>query len=87
MDRVNQQTRCARRHYQNKNLYNLSQSENTKNNGVSNSIRNKIREILSQICFVYTVTFVWKKDNYAKDGGQGVIWPCSCSFYHDPLCH
>ena len=26
----------------------------------------------------------WLIDNYAKDGGPGVICP-SCSFYHDPL--
>ena len=63
-------SRCAQRHYQNKALHNLRQPENfictgieeknTKNNSESKSIRNKIPGILSKICFVYIVTFVWK---------------------------
>ena len=33
--------------------------KNIKNNTENNSIDNKIHEILSEICFVYTVTFLW----------------------------
>ena len=48
--------RCARLHYQNKDLHNLSQSENF----IYTRERKKIREILSKIRLVLTVKFVWK---------------------------
>ena len=37
-----------------------NEENNIKNKSENNRVRNKIHEILSKICFVYTVTFVWK---------------------------
>ena len=36
------------------------EEKNTKNNSENDSVRNKIHEALSKLCFGYTVTFVWK---------------------------
>ena len=37
-----------------------NEEKNANNDSENNGIRNKIHEILSKICFVYTVTFVSK---------------------------